>query len=832
MRLNLSIALGVGLVCVGITGLMQRLAWEKQRERMASTHIAAVSAAVSRLERALVLPVWNLDVAQVRQLVEAELTTGSHLREVWIEMSANEQLRAVSKEGLVNWSTAVAPSRGMVARPIAAPHVDRQPAGGFAVLDDDAPLRREFEARRNDAILLSALTGLAAALAAGLLSARLVNRRTASLANSLAAAPEAPPAEPSADRLDNIAGAAEVVLARLTGILGAFEDGIITAGPDDLVQRVNPAAAALLASPAPGQPLRQVLAALTGAQPEVWEPGLAAGGYEWTRAGRVLLATRHPLAGPGSGTLVLVRDLTALRVAGTALATQRAQLQSIIDHAPAMIFAKDLAGRILFVNRYYETVMGTPAAAVAGATGDRLFPPELAASYALNDQNVIASGMPLEFDEEVETNQGRRTYQSVKFPLRDPEGRVWAVCGIALDVTAARSAERERQAMAERLRHAEKLQVVGQLAGGVAHDFNNHLAAIQGFAELLATRIEDERQRRWCANITTSTRRASELTRSLLRFARRGETSQAPLSVATLLTETANLAERLVGQRVRLVVDTGPPGLVVPGDVAMLQNALLNLLINGRDAMPAGGQLNLSATVEHIDAARAAGLRDPLSPGAYVAIRVADTGTGMSVGVSERIFEPFFTTKGPGSGTGLGLASVRGTVIDHRGTIEVETAPGRGSTFIILLPQSAEVARNSSAQLPAVRAAARLAGLSILVIDDEAPLRELLATALAAQGAEVRTAGDGREGIQQFAAKPCDWVLLDMRMPGMDGGAVFAEVRRLSPGQRVVVISGYAEESALAAVMEAGATAHLAKPFAVECLVDLLAAPQGSPARA
>jgi two-component system cell cycle sensor histidine kinase/response regulator CckA len=813
--LAVSLALGVGATCFAVAGIAEWVAWHRQAGRMAAAADAALHAALDRLDHTLVLPAWNLDADQVRRVVEGELGPGSALVSAWVEMSPTDRLLAVRDGAGVRWAPAAAePPPDGVLRLIPPPYPDRVAVGRIAVVRDGGALAQELRARRTESLLLAMVTGAASAVAAGLLTAHLVRRRLASLASSVASAPEGRLAGASGDRLDRIAQAAEAVLARLTEVLDAIGDGVITAGPDGVVLRVNPAAAALLPGPAQGRPLDTVLAELTGHPAAARDGTLDAHGLEWRQGDRVLLATRHAMPGAQAGSVVVIRDLTALRIADAELAAQRAQLREIIDHAPAAIFAKDPDGRLLFANRHLAELAGRPVHALVGQRDAELFPPEAAATYRIADRRVLDTGLPVEVEEPVQTPAGLRTYRSVKFPLRDAAGRIAAVCGIGVDITAAQDAERARQSLADRLRQAEKLQVIGQLAGSVAHDFNNTLAAIQGFAELLAGRVADPRHQEWCRRILTAARHGGVLTRGLLDYARRSETTHAPQGVAALLDETAGLAGRLVGSAVRLEVRPVDPGLIVLGDRAALANALLNLVINARDAMPGGGTITLAAELD----------------GEAVVISVADTGTGMPPEVQARLFEPFFTTKEPGRGTGLGLASVKGAVQAHRGTIHVDSRPGEGTTFRLRLPRCA-----AGSPVPAAPPSSlgsgpgRLSGQRILVIDDEAGLRALLATALTDQGAVVVTAEDGTAGLARYADGPFDWVLLDMQMPGLDGAQVFAGLRARCPAQRVLVVSGYADAAALGEVIAAGAAGHLPKPFAIAELLDRLA-PQGSPA--
>lgn len=379
------------------------------------------------------------------------------------------------------------------------------------------------------------------------------------------------------------------------------------------------------------------------------------------------------------------------------------------------------------------------------------------------------------------------------------------------DIEVRKQAESDRAHLEARLRQAEKMDAIGHLAGGVAHDFNNQLTGIMGYAELLASSVEDPELATFAAHIARAARRSADLTRQLLAFARRGNYQAVAVDVHALLGEVVTLLERSLDKRISIRLDLVAASPVVLGDPSQLQNALLNLAINARDAMPDGGELRLGTSML----------------GSFVRVVVADTGSGMSEETLNHVFEPFFTTKEPGKGTGMGLASVYGAVEIHKGKITVESALGKGTTFQIDLPLSQQP--GAGPQSPRAEAVS-LSGRRVLVIDDEAEVRDVIREVLSRAGCAVETCSGGATGLAAFTARwrQIDVVILDIVMPEMSGRAVFSALRQIDPDVRVLILSGHSLDGETRALLDDGAQALLDKPFHAEALVakvDACAAP-------
>jgi PAS domain S-box-containing protein len=384
-----------------------------------------------------------------------------------------------------------------------------------------------------------------------------------------------------------------------------------------------------------------------------------------------------------------------------------------------------------------------------------------------------------------------------------PEERL--VVGVVRDVTALRRME-------ENLRQAEKMTAIGQLAGGIAHDFNNQLTGIMGFADLLAGQLQEGPLRRYAQDIGVAAQRAADLTQQLLAFSRKGNYLSVPVNVHRLIAEVSAILERSIDKRIRILHRFRADAAVVQGDPTQLQNALLNIALNARDAMPRGGELTFETDIATLDAAYCRGNPHEIAPGPFLRISITDTGCGMIDEVRRHLFEPFFTTKKPGQGTGMGLASAYGTVRSHRGAINVYSEAGHGTTLRIYLPLAVGAV---APEPPAADAApVRGAGL-ILVVDDEPVVREMLSEMLRTLGYRVTACADGTEAVAVYRehAREVDLVILDMVMPGMGGRDTFHALRQIHPQVRALLSSGYTLNGEAQSILDEGVLAFVGKPY-------------------
>jgi two-component system, cell cycle sensor histidine kinase and response regulator CckA len=489
-------------------------------------------------------------------------------------------------------------------------------------------------------------------------------------------------------------------------------------------------------------------------------------------------------------------DITERRRAEAERRASEERLQAIIDNSPALIMVKDLQHRYVLVNRRWEELFDVRSDQAIGRTSEEVLPASRRPEHREIDDRVAATGEPYEAMAVIPEPDGNdeRTFLMVKFPLRDVDGDVFAVVTIATDITERRRSAEERAELEHRLAQAQRLESIGQLAGGVAHDFNNLLSVILtcvGFAtrELPAEHpVRDDVE-----EIGRAADRAAALTRQLLMFSRREVVKPEVLDVGALVRDLERLLDRTLSERIALRITVGPGLVPVLADRAQLEQVLVNLAVNARDAMPDGGTLAIAVG----------------GVNGGVRITVVDDGAGMPEEVRERAFEPFFTTKDPGQGTGLGLATVHGIVTDSGGTVDIDSAPGRGTVVTIFLPGCAEPvhAAEPPAEIPEVAATPA----RVLVVEDQEPVRRQACRILEAHGYQVTEAAGGEEALAGW--QPVDVLVTDVVMPGMTGQELAQIALDRNPDLRVVYMSGHTEDVLVRNGARAGNIAFVQKPF-------------------
>jgi signal transduction histidine kinase/CheY-like chemotaxis protein len=363
--------------------------------------------------------------------------------------------------------------------------------------------------------------------------------------------------------------------------------------------------------------------------------------------------------------------------------------------------------------------------------------------------------------------------------------------GIIVSTRKLRDKEAERKKLEDQLRHAQKMEAVGRLAGGVAHDFNNILTAVIGYSSLSLMKIgKDDPIRHNMEEVIKASRRGANLTQSLLAFSRKQIIDPRPMELNSVIDRVAKLLARLIGEDIKLETKLSDADLVVVADSSQLEQVLMNLATNARDAMPDGGLLQLETGRMTLDE-RFIAANNYGKPGNYAVISFTDTGVGMDAKTAERIFEPFFTTKEVGRGTGLGLSMAYGIVKQHEGYINVYSAPGKGTTFRIYLPLSQAAARSPEPDesVEPTRGGAE----TILVAEDDAPIRKLTTALLGEFGYRVIEAVDGEDAIEKIRihGSRIDLLLLDVIMPRKNGREVYEEAKKLVPNVKVLFTSGY-----------------------------------------
>ena len=402
-------------------------------------------------------------------------------------------------------------------------------------------------------------------------------------------------------------------------------------------------------------------------------------------------------------------------------------------------------------------------------------------------------------------------------PRLDERGNVQEVIATFSDVTAQRNAQRALRASEEQLRHSQKIEAVGRLAGGVAHDFNNLLTVILGYADLMISRMaDDDPLRHEAEEIRRSAQRAGSLTRQLLAFSRKHVHAPRVLDLARLIDELHPMLRRLIGEDITLAVTTDPAAMIVRADAALLEQVVVNLAINARDAMPDGGRMRIDLSQLVLALPESAVWGVP--PGVYARLAVTDFGHGMDEATLARVFEPFFTTKERERGTGLGLSTVFGIVQQSGGGIRASSRPGLGSTFEFVLPT---VASEAEGDRPSEGRGQAGGGETILLVEDEASVRHLAQRILATAGYHVLVAADAESALRISAAHAGDIHLLvtDVVMPGMNGRQLKELVLQARREIATLFISGYPDDRLLIADRD-GSHPFLQKPFETEVFLS------------
>ncbi|MBD8732458.1 hybrid sensor histidine kinase/response regulator [Pseudomonas sp. CFBP 13710] len=518
-------------------------------------------------------------------------------------------------------------------------------------------------------------------------------------------------------------------------------------------------------------------------------------------------------------------------------------LRTFTAAVPGVVYAKDRQGRMLVANRGTTELIGKPPEQYIGRTDMEFLEDKVQARVIMEtDRRIMEGRHTQEVEEEVRQADGTAaTWLSLKTPLLDEDGEVIGLIGSSIDVTARKKAEaavrelnqtleeRVRIAIAERekaeaaLHQAQKMEAVGQLTGGIAHDFNNLLAGLSGSLELMHMRLKQGRTadlERYLDVAQGAVKRAASLTHRLLAFSRRQTLAPVPTDVNALIHGLEELVRRSVGPSIELSVRHTQGLWTALIDPTQLENALLNLCINARDAMPGGGRITIETAnqwLPHSDA-----FNHEVQAGEYLVVHVTDNGSGMSEEVMAKVFEPFFTTKPVGEGTGLGLSMIYGFARQSGGLVKIQSRPGLGTTVSLYLPRHC-AGLETEAVVPS-QAPIDLGGSgeTVLVVDDEASVRGSVAELLESLGYVVLQAGDSAQGrdLLQSAAR-IDLLVTDVGLPGGLNGRQMAELGRSArPGLPVLYITGYAQNLALDQCHLQPCTEVLTKPFALEALSE------------
>lgn len=614
--------------------------------------------------------------------------------------------------------------------------------------------------------------------------------------------------------------------ARVAAIVDSSEDAIISTDVQGKIVRVNTGAQRLLGYTADaiiGRPLT-CLVAEQNPRTLSWALGQlvlddSSRPLETELVGKdgghvevsVTFSPVRNVAGVLIGLAVIARDVTA-RKRAEALVQLRGLAMDAATEGIVIADATQPDQPLLYVNSAFQRITGYTSSEVIGKNCRILQGPDTDRSTVSRLHNAIREGVSCSVEVLNYKSDGSPFWNALSIsPLRDSTGVITHFVGVLTDIT-------QRKRLEEQFRVAQKMEAVGRLAGGIAHDFNNLLTVVTGFSQLLLERYADTNPaREMVKEIFKAGERAAVLTRQLLAFGRRQVLTSIVLDLNEVIRDAEGMLRRLIGEDIELHTQYEPHVWQVRADPGQMQQVLLNLAVNSRDAMPRGGRLWIHTSNVDLDGSFTK-LRPEVRPGSYVMLAVGDTGCGMDKQTRSRIFEPFFTTKEPGKGTGLGLAMVYGLVKQSEGYVYVHSKLGRGTVFKIYLP------RTDAALAPAKPAAAvsdRPHGHErILIVEDDASVRTLTRRMLSDLGYSVLEASDGHEALRicKEATGRIDLVVTDVVMPKLSGRELAEQLEAIRPSMRVLFVTGYTDDSIVRHGVRQGDVNCLQKPFSADQL--------------
>jgi two-component system cell cycle sensor histidine kinase/response regulator CckA len=513
--------------------------------------------------------------------------------------------------------------------------------------------------------------------------------------------------------------------------------------------------------------------------------------------------------------VAVTKDISQIKEAQRKILESEKRYRDLFNSVSDLIYTQDLEGRFLSANRTLREIFDREPEELVGRKATDFMKPELRPLFDTEYMEGIRKQGHHEGVTSYLTRDGRKVYIEYRSRLMTPEEGEPYITGIGRDVTERILAEREIKKLNRQMIQAQKMEAVGTLAGGIAHDFNNLLQGILGYTQmLLMAKRENEDDTARLEQIEKAAYRASELTRQLLAFSRKEESIPRPVDLNQEVKQVRDLLERTIPKMITMELHLEEHLDVIHADPAQLEQVIMNLAVNARDAMPDGGKLvfetaNATLDDEYCDTHIGA------TPGRKVLLSISDTGQGMDRDTLEHIFEPFFTTKRVGNGTGLGLAMVYGIIKSHGGYIMCYSEAGEGTTFKIYLPALEGDQAQIEAGTEHKAATPEGGGETILLVDDEEILRDIGKDILEQFGYTVLLAPDGESALELYREKQKDisLVILDIVMPGMGGKRCLEEILKVNPQAKVVVASGYSMNGPAKDVLDDGAKAFIRKPY-------------------
>jgi two-component system cell cycle sensor histidine kinase/response regulator CckA len=507
-------------------------------------------------------------------------------------------------------------------------------------------------------------------------------------------------------------------------------------------------------------------------------------------------------------------DITERKQSREALRETQQRFAAFMRHLPGVAFMKNALGQYIFYNEAAEGLFHLDPEQFLGKTDDEIWPAEFAERFKANDLDVWQNKRLVETIEPVPHKNAIHHWLIYKFPILDENEQVQFIGGVGIDVT-------ERKQLEEQLRQSQKMEAVGRLAGGVAHDFNNLLTVISGYGHMLLRGIPHDSPMQSCVEeVLKASSRAASLTNQLLAFSRRQVIQPKVLDLNVLVANMDRMLRRVIGEHIELKTALSPGLGRVRADAGQLEQVIMNLAVNARDAMAGGGKLSILTT--NVDIVPSSRKKAEVPPGSYVRLTVNDTGKGIDAHTMLHLFEPFFTSKAKGRGTGLGLSTVYGIVKQSGGEVTVQSLPGRGATFHIFLPRIADTAE--PVPLAEGQGSFRSGTETILLVEDESGVRQLVRDMLHRLGYRVLEAGNAQEAIGVFEKNQgaIDLLLTDVIMPHMSGRELAVRLKSVRPRLKVLYISGYTDDMlAHHGVLESDVFL-LQKPFAPDALARKL----------
>ncbi len=520
--------------------------------------------------------------------------------------------------------------------------------------------------------------------------------------------------------------------------------------------------------------------------------------------------------------IAVERDITERKRMERALRLSEERYRMVFENSGTANSIFDLDCRLVMQNSLSSERLGMSRDQAQGKSAFELFGPTAGAAVEERMRRVMSSRRPETFETEFELHDGTRWFRSSYQPIFDDLQEVRGVQIVSQEITARKRLEEEREKLRTELFHAQKMEAIGTLAGGVAHDFNNILGGVLGGLSLLEIGLGPGSEHQGeIREMKALVMRGADLAKQLLGVGRRGKYDVKPIDLAAAVRQIGTMFGRTRRDiTIQFELDADVDALLM--DHAQLEQTLLNLFFNAGQAMPQGGQVRVLASNETLSPEQAA--RHELAPGRFVRLVVADTGVGMDEATQQRIFEPFFTTKEPGQGTGLGLASVYGIVRNHGGAIAVDSAPGRGAAFTLYLPVADRPVEAAAPEQEAPPVSRSEETRTILVVDDEARLRDVLSQLLELLGYQVLTAAGGREAVElvRVHGARISLVLLDLTMPDMGGAKTFDALREIEPDLKVLLASGFAVDGQAQELLARGCNGFIQKPFDIDALAAKL----------